>query len=113
MLCFLLFPQEFYNYIKRLIIIFNLKFVSIVFVVYGITQGFGEGWYYLFQRYFFKDILLLTPSQSQLMAAVARTPWNIKVNYSLFLLFHSFFNCIIIQININITIIIAYLWDTC
>jgi hypothetical protein len=76
-------PHDFYQFLLRLITVFDWKFVGIVMVVYGITEGFGEGWYYLFQRYYFKDILHLTASQAQLMAAVARTPWNIKPIYGI------------------------------
>jgi hypothetical protein len=76
-------PHDLYQYLHRLITVFDWKFVGMVMVVYGITEGFGEGWYYLFQRYYFKDILSLTASQSQLMAAVARTPWNIKPIYGI------------------------------
>jgi hypothetical protein len=76
-------PSDFYQYFLNLLTIFPWKLIGIIMIVYGITEGFGEGWYYLFQRYYFKDILKLTPSQSQLMSAVARTPWNIKPIYGI------------------------------
>lgn len=53
-----------------------------VFAVYGLNQGVGEGWLYVLQRYFFKDILILSPAHAQMLTAVARTPWNVKVCYA-------------------------------
>ena len=76
------FPIDFISFLSRLISFSSIKFILIVFVVYGITQGFCEGWFHLFQRYFFKDSLLLSPGHAQLMTAVTRTPWNIKVSFS-------------------------------
>jgi hypothetical protein len=81
--CLLQLPHDFYQFFLNLFTIFPWKLIGIIMIVYGITEGFGEGWYYLFQRYYFKDILKLTPSQSQLMSAVARTPWNIKPIYGI------------------------------
>lgn len=96
---FVYFPIDFYNFFLHLCNAFGSKFIGIVFVVYGLNQGLGEvlllrsslgtfrhdlnsrsqGWLYILQKYYFKDILKLSPSESQLVAAVTRTPWNIKV----------------------------------
>ena len=65
--------------VERLFTEFGWKFVFSVVIVYGLNQGMGEGWFYALQRYYFKDIMYLTPSVAQLMTAAARTPWNIKV----------------------------------
>ena len=67
------------NSVNRLFEEFGWKFVVSVVIVYGINQGMGEGWFYALQRYYFKDVMAMTPAVSQLMTAAARTPWNIKV----------------------------------
>jgi hypothetical protein len=72
-------PLDAVHFIMNLVDTFGWKFVGIVFAVYGLNQGVGEGWLYVLQRYFFKDILLLSPAHAQMLTAVARTPWNVKV----------------------------------
>jgi MFS family permease len=72
-----------YNSLNRLFTEFGWKFVFSVFIVYGVNQGMGEGWFYALQRYYFKDVMLLTPAMAQLMTAAARTPWNIKPIYGI------------------------------
>ena len=73
-------PEMVTDSFNRLFDEFGWRFVLSVVIVYGINQGLGEGWFYALQRYYFKDIMYMTPSVAQLMTAAARTPWNIKVN---------------------------------
>lgn len=103
--------SSFFSFFPRLSHHFSWKYLGIILAVYGVVQGCGEGWFPLFQRYYFKDSLQLTASQAQMMSAVARTPWNIKVSLSV---------CLTLSLSVSIslsfslclclTCVSAYLW---
>jgi hypothetical protein len=76
-------PFELYEFTQRLNDKFGDKYMSLLFLIYGLNQGLGEGWFYPAQNYYLKDVVHVGPIGAQAYSAVAHIPWTIKPIYGI------------------------------
>jgi len=73
----------FRRYFKKLVEEFGWRMPVLVFLVYGLNQGFGQEFGWLAGKYFFKDVLLLDVAEAQTINNVIKIPWTIKPLYGM------------------------------
>lgn len=77
------YPNQLWIFSKKVSDTFGTNYTRILFIIYGLNQGLGEGWFYPAQNYYLKDIAHVGPVGAGAYAAVAHIPWTIKPIYGI------------------------------
>ncbi|KAI5063221.1 hypothetical protein GOP47_0021768 [Adiantum capillus-veneris] len=74
---------HFYVWLQTLQTAFGAPFMSVIVIVYGVSQGYVGTVRSLATNYYWKDVQKLQPAASQVFEAFVGMPWNIKPIYGL------------------------------
>ncbi|MCO5558709.1 hypothetical protein L7F22_012295 [Adiantum nelumboides] len=77
------YAWRFYAWLQMLQNAFGAPFMSVIVIVYGISQGYVGTVRTLATNYYWKDVQKLQPAASQAFEAFIGMPWNIKPLYGL------------------------------